>query len=250
MAQRDSDDVPGLSAGTVIYDKDNNLLFVLQKNNVWSLPKGSLKYNETIYEGALRETLEETQLNLSEYEPIAIEEYVLHGGQHYYLFVYKLNIRHDEIKLDNSKDLDSKHTEWIPESKLKEIKKNGKINGSKINFLTLSHLHNIHRHNYKNKKKISNKDKIRLDKYKTGKIINPISKMDGGRKSLKKELCSCIKKVRKTVRVRKGQNKSFKGREKAAIGICVKSVLQTRGRTLKRFRCGKNPYLLTQKKIN
>ena len=64
---------------------------------------------------------------------------------------------------------------------------------------------------------------------------------------LAKSLCHCIKKVRKTVKVRKGQNKSQKGREKAAIGICVKSVLQSRGKTLKQFKCTPKPYLLTQK---
>lgn len=64
--------------------------------------------------------------------------------------------------------------------------------------------------------------------------------------SLGKEFCRCIKKVRKTVKVRPGQNKSLKGREKAAIGICVKSVIQSRGRTLKRFKCTPKPYLLTQ----
>ena len=63
---------------------------------------------------------------------------------------------------------------------------------------------------------------------------------------LAKNLCHCIKKVRKTVKVRRGQNKSFKGREKAAIGICVKSVIQSRGKTLKRFKCTPKPYLLTQ----
>ncbi len=60
------------------------------------------------------------------------------------------------------------------------------------------------------------------------------------------ELCRCIKKVRKTVKVRRGQNKSFKGKEKAAIGICVKSVIQSRGKTLKKFKCTPKPYLLTQ----
>jgi len=65
---------------------------------------------------------------------------------------------------------------------------------------------------------------------------------------LVKNLCHCIKKVRKTVKLRPNQkNKSEKGKEKAAIGICVKSVLQTRGKTLRRFRCDKKPYLLTQK---
>jgi hypothetical protein len=65
-------------------------------------------------------------------------------------------------------------------------------------------------------------------------------------KTLASELCRCIKKVRKTVKVRRGQNKSSKGREKAAIAICVKSVIQSRGKTLKRFKCAPKPYLLTQ----
>ncbi len=64
---------------------------------------------------------------------------------------------------------------------------------------------------------------------------------------LAKNLCHCIKKVRKTVKLRPSQkNKSAKGKEKAAIGICVKSVLQTRGKTLRKFRCNKKPYLLTR----
>ena len=68
--------------------------------------------------------------------------------------------------------------------------------------------------------------------------------------SLGKELCSCIKKVRKTVKVRPGQNKTKKGREKAAIGICIKSVLHSKCKTIKRFKCSPKPYLLTQKIIN
>ncbi len=66
-------------------------------------------------------------------------------------------------------------------------------------------------------------------------------------KSLGKKLCHCIKKVRKTIKVRPGQNKTAKGKEKAAIGVCVKSVLQSRGKTLKRFKCTPKPFLLTQK---
>jgi hypothetical protein len=64
----------------------------------------------------------------------------------------------------------------------------------------------------------------------------------GRNKRLASKLCLCIKKVRKTVKVRKGSTK-----EGAAIGICVKSVLQTRGKTLKRFSCDKVPKLTTKK---
>jgi hypothetical protein len=61
--------------------------------------------------------------------------------------------------------------------------------------------------------------------------------------------CRCIKKVRKTVKLRKGQGKRRTAKEQAAIGICTKSVLQTRGKTLKRFRCGKKPMLQTQRPL-
>ena len=69
------------------------------------------------------------------------------------------------------------------------------------------------------------------------------------RKSLAKDFCRCIKKVRKTVRLRPGQAKTAAAKEAAAIGICVRSVLQTRGKTLKKFRCGignQKPLLQTQ----
>jgi hypothetical protein len=58
--------------------------------------------------------------------------------------------------------------------------------------------------------------------------------------SLPKKLCSCIKKVRKTVRL-----PTRKAKEQRAIAICVKSVLWSRGKTLKRFRC-KKPMLEVQ----
>lgn len=60
------------------------------------------------------------------------------------------------------------------------------------------------------------------------------------------KFCSCIKKVRKTIRLRPGQAKTKKAKESAAIGTCVKAVLQTRGRTLKKFTCDKKPTLQTQ----
>lgn len=51
----------------------------------------------------------------------------------------------------------------------------------------------------------------------------------------------CVKSVKRTVRARKGSNK-----ESAAIAICTKSVLQKRGRTMKKYRRGR---LITQKKF-
>lgn len=70
--------------------------------------------------------------------------------------------------------------------------------------------------------------------------------------------CTCIKKVQKSLKDReekaskgkkgkKGKkDKTRKQRESIAIPICIKSVLQSKGRTLKRFRCRDTPFLQTQ----
>jgi hypothetical protein len=63
---------------------------------------------------------------------------------------------------------------------------------------------------------------------------------------LANDFCRCIKKVRKTVKLRNKTNKSKKGKEKAAIAICVISVLQRKGKTLKRFHCRPKPHLIIQ----
>jgi hypothetical protein len=62
----------------------------------------------------------------------------------------------------------------------------------------------------------------------------------GGTRAYRKKFDRCVKTVRKSVKPRRGSTK-----ESAAIAICTKSVLQTRGRTMKRYKKGK---LVTQKK--
>jgi|UniRef100_A0A6C0LPS4 hypothetical protein len=63
------------------------------------------------------------------------------------------------------------------------------------------------------------------------------------KESMAKRFCQCIKKVRRTI---KGNYKKQQ-KESRAIAICVKSVIQTRGKTLKKFSCGKSPKLTTQR---
>ena len=69
------------------------------------------------------------------------------------------------------------------------------------------------------------------------------------KESMAKRFCQCIKKVRRTLKgnYKKQQKESLRTKESRAIAICVKSVIQTRGKTLKKFSCGKSPKLTTQK---
>lgn len=72
--------------------------------------------------------------------------------------------------------------------------------------------------------------------------VADLFKLKGGKLSkIGKTFGRCVKSVRRTVKARKGSTA-----ESAAIAICTKSVLQTRGKTLKRYRKGK---LVTQKKL-
>lgn len=77
-------------------------------------------------------------------------------------------------------------------------------------------------------------DKLRSKVQKIAELTK-LSPRRGG-SGISSKFDRCVKSVRKTVKAR--------NKESAAIGICTKSVLQTRGRTLKRYRKGR---LITQK---
>jgi hypothetical protein len=59
-----------------------------------------------------------------------------------------------------------------------------------------------------------------------------------------KRFCRCIKKVRKTVKVRPKSSP-----EQGAIAICVKSVLHRKNKTIKKFNCSNQnkPKIVLQK---
>jgi len=65
------------------------------------------------------------------------------------------------------------------------------------------------------------------------------------RNSQATRFCKCVKSVRRSVTLRSGRGPA--AREGAAIAICTKSILQTRGKTLRKFSCKKKPKLETQK---
>lgn len=78
-----------------------------------------------------------------------------------------------------------------------------------------------------------------------------VAKKGNAHKTLRSKFCSCIKKVRKTVKARpsKGRKATSRNKEGAAIAICVRSVLGTRGKTLHHFTCKEKEMLKTQPPI-
>ena len=92
------------------------------------------------------------------------------------------------------------------------------------------------------KPEVQEANKKAVEEFKKKNAMPPPNQSSkGGRKStISSKFNRCVKSVRKTVRARKGSNK-----ESAAIGICTKSVLHKRGRTMKRYS---RKRLITQKK--
>jgi hypothetical protein len=89
--------------------------------------------------------------------------------------------------------------------------------------------------------------KVGEGKYET--LFDYCQKQFGGaayrKEGLGKRFCACIKKVRKSLKARANSTK-----EQGAIAVCVKSVLQSKNRTLYKFKCGKKPYIRTQGVLN
>lgn len=84
-------------------------------------------------------------------------------------------------------------------------------------------------------------NKKAIEEFKKRNQQPPPNQSSKGGRTLSSKFSRCVKSVRRTVRARKGSNK-----ESAAIAICTKTVLQKRGRTIKRYRKGR---LTTQKKL-
>jgi 8-oxo-dGTP pyrophosphatase MutT (NUDIX family) len=104
MDQRADDDIPDLTAGVIIFDNEMNILLVKQrKNGIWSFPKGSVKYGETIYEGAIREAYEETGVDFSFHKFITMYIDTTYNKSTY-LYIYKVLQNYKEIPIRLTSD--------------------------------------------------------------------------------------------------------------------------------------------------
>jgi 8-oxo-dGTP pyrophosphatase MutT (NUDIX family) len=105
MDQRAPDDMPDLTAGVIVFDNAMNVLLIKQKKNgIWSFPKGSVKYGETIYQGAIREALEETGLNFSLENFLTYYFDTCHKKKNY-LYIYKLLLNYKDIPVRITEDI-------------------------------------------------------------------------------------------------------------------------------------------------
>ena len=108
-----------------VYVKKENKILMVQENKVgkkgkWNMPAGKLDNNESVIEAAIRETKEETGIDVDVKGLIAIQETVSSLGQLiilYFLGEYKSG----EIAFDNEEIADVK---WMTEEEIKNLDKN------------------------------------------------------------------------------------------------------------------------------
>lgn len=72
----------------------NNKVLLCKRNiepayGLWTLPAGYMELNETVIEGAIRETLEETGATVTNLKPYALYD-IVHIGQVYLMFLAEL----------------------------------------------------------------------------------------------------------------------------------------------------------------
>ena len=95
-----TNDLANTKAGVVFIDKDGYALLICQKdNNIWSLPRGSVKVGESTYDGACREMLEESGLNVKELPIHSTYYFKLHDIETtHYVIISKLSRNDIHVK--------------------------------------------------------------------------------------------------------------------------------------------------------
>lgn len=132
--QKVEDDTPDMTAGVILFDNAMNVLLVKQrKNGIWSFPKGSVKYGETMFDGALREALEETGIDFSTDRHLTVY-FDMNYSKTVHLYIYKSFMDYKSIPVRTTDD--TSDFIWLNWWNLSEkfIKEN------RVNKLTLNYL--------------------------------------------------------------------------------------------------------------
>lgn len=112
-------------AGTVIVNRKGEILIVQSNGNKWGFPKGTVKDYETPFECALRETLEETGIDLQEYSREKFKSFKISGNL-YSTFFYILLDTDIDVDIDEINN-DSTGIGWISIKCILEIYNNKRI---------------------------------------------------------------------------------------------------------------------------
>lgn len=108
-----TDDSVKSKSGIVVIDSDNKILISQSYNHCWGIPKGSMEPHENCREASIRETLEETGLDLSEYMHASkLHVFVFFNNVHAIFFI-KLNKKGPKVSHPSFLNTESTGCGWI-----------------------------------------------------------------------------------------------------------------------------------------
>lgn len=127
-SDREPNDIPNLKAGAIVFDASGCILLVRQSNGNISLPKGSVKWHERMYEAALREVKEESGLDLSTFHSEKYET-AFYKTSFYMFFVHELQVRKEDLYYNPVTDsleviwkpILEISTEWLTSEKMNKL---------------------------------------------------------------------------------------------------------------------------------
>ena len=92
---------------SLIYNKENRTILMVQnENGIWTLPGGAVEQNETLKQAAVRETLEETGLEVEVGNIVAINEaFFPERGHHALMITFSANIVSGNIEILNKDEI-------------------------------------------------------------------------------------------------------------------------------------------------
>ena len=94
---------PTPAAAVILFNEDDKILLIKRKyepqRGYWSLPAGFLEYNETAEQTAIRETKEETNLNIRLSELFGVYSSFDEPQKHILVIIYRGEIIDGDLKL-------------------------------------------------------------------------------------------------------------------------------------------------------
>lgn len=131
---------PKLDTRAAVF-KENKILLVQEKNEFWSLPGGWVDFDQSIKENAVKETLEESGLNVEPLKIIAIQDRNKHNSPRYAFSVCKVFVECQLLGGNFKENIETIQIDWFDLEHLPPLAEE-KVNHDQIELCFAAHNNN------------------------------------------------------------------------------------------------------------